>query len=150
MKRQRTDSTGPVTSAEPITVLHVDDDPSVLDVTKAALEDGYDRLRVHTARDVRPAVALLDEVTPDCVVSESTLPTATGVEFYGIIRRYLGPIPFILFTREEAPAGMPGRVSGHVGKSDGREQYVELARQITTAVERRWTGREPGPVGRDG
>ncbi|MFB6304126.1 MAG: DNA-binding response regulator, partial [Haloferacaceae archaeon] len=56
--------------AEPIRVLHVDDEPGFADTTAAFLERESDRLAVETATSVEEALDHLAGDDVDCIVSD--------------------------------------------------------------------------------
>ena len=57
-----------------ITVLHVDDEPDFLALTKAFLERENEHFRVDTATSAEGAIELLKRGTYDVVVAEGALP----------------------------------------------------------------------------
>jgi CheY-like chemotaxis protein len=117
-------------SASQRTVLHVDDDPAVLDVTRraAARRDG---LEVRTSTD--PDAALADVGAVDCVVGDSVR-TTDGEAFVVAARRTDPDVPVVLFTgtdwsdvaREAAGVGAAGYVrKGDPGALDALLDRVE-------------------------
>lgn len=94
----------PVTAAEEIRVLHVDDEPALLDVTEQFLQQEDERLVVETATSPREGLAVLDDGPVDVVVSDYRMDGMNGLEFLETLRVDDNGIPFIIFTgrgREE-------------------------------------------------
>jgi PAS domain S-box-containing protein len=87
-----------------IDVLHVDDDPALLDVTEQYLRREDDRLAVETATSPADGLDLLAERAFDVVVSDYQMPDIDGLEFLERLRERGDDVPFIIFTgrgREE-------------------------------------------------
>ena len=64
-------------------ILVVDDEPDVLAVLEATLEDAWE---VHTARDGPEALQLLDELDAvDLVISDQRMPGMTGVDLLAVV-----------------------------------------------------------------
>lgn len=130
---------GPGPSDEQIRVLHVDDQPSLLDATAAYLEREDDRFRVTKATSARDGLALLSETDFDCIVSDYDMPGQNGLDFLERVRENYPDIPFILFTgkvsgkvaRDATSSG----VTDYLQKRVGTEQYVLLADRIRNATD---------------
>ncbi|MGM0685256.1 MAG: response regulator [Halobacteriota archaeon] len=68
-----------------IDVLHVDDDPSVLDLTEAYLERELDDVAVTSVTAPSTALDELNEPDDerfDCIVSDYDTPGTNGLEFF--------------------------------------------------------------------
>ena len=124
-----------------ITVLLVDEDRDILDLTATFLERADDGLQVSTCVNVADAVATI-EADPggvDCVISDYTMPEMTGVEFLETVREIDPEMPFFAFTgreREDVEAELGTEsFTGYVKKGTGTERYEELAAEIRNAVE---------------
>jgi PAS domain S-box-containing protein len=124
-----------------ITVLHVDDELSLLEVTKQCLEmEG--QFQVDEASSVEEAVRKLGEEAYDVVVSDYQMPGKDGLEFLKELRQKGNRIPFILFTgkgREEvAIKALNLGADQYLNKvGDPETVYGELAHSIRRAVERK-------------
>jgi len=128
-----------------IDVLHVDDDPSLVDVAATFLEREEPRLDVET--ETEPAAAL-DRVVDgdvDCVVSDYDMPRMDGLELFEAVREERPDLPFVLFTGKgnEAVAGeaVSAGVTDYLQKTTDTEQYGLLANRITNAVDQHRTER---------
>jgi PAS domain S-box-containing protein len=123
----------------PIRVLHVDDDPAVLDLTATALERENDRFEVETATSAAAALERLDGV--DCVVSDYEMPEWDGLELLAAVREERPGLPFVLFTGggSEAVASdaISAGVTDYLRKGPGTEQYELLANRLRNAVDSR-------------
>ncbi|MGM0447292.1 MAG: PAS domain-containing protein [Methanobacteriota archaeon] len=121
-----------------IDVLHVDDDPSVLDLTEAYLERELDSVAVTSVTDPEAALARLEEVDFDCVVSDYDMPAMDGLEFFDVLRERNRKIPFVLYTgkgsEEIASQALNAGVTGYFQKG-GPEQLRRLANRVDQAIE---------------
>ncbi|TKX84723.1 PAS domain S-box protein, partial [Halorubrum sp. SS5] len=121
-----------------IDVLHVDDDPSVLDLTEAYFERELDTVSVTSLTDPEDALDRLDEGAFDCVVSDYDMPAMDGLEFFDALRERHQKIPFVLYTgkgsEEIASQALNAGVTGYFQKG-GPEQLRRLANRVDQAVE---------------
>jgi PAS domain S-box-containing protein len=93
-----------VAAAEEIRVLHVDDEPALLEVTGEFLQQEDERIAVETTTSPEEALTMLDGDSFDVVVSDHQMGEMTGLELLERIREGGSRIPFIIFTgrgREE-------------------------------------------------
>ncbi|WP_418285720.1 PAS domain-containing protein [Halorubrum sp. DTA46] len=123
---------------EQIDVLHVDDDPSVLDLTEAYLERELDAVAVTSVTDPASALERLDEATFDCVISDYDMPRMDGLAFFETLREHHRKIPFVLYTgkgsEEIASQALNAGVTGYFQKG-GPEQLRRLANRVDQAVD---------------
>ncbi|MCU4739838.1 response regulator [Halobacteria archaeon AArc-m2/3/4] len=123
-----------------ISVLHVDDDPALLDLTATFLEREHDEITVTTATSAPDAVAQVADETVDCIVSDYEMPDLDGLEFLETVRGEGYELPFILFTgkgsEEIASEAISAGVTDYLQKQPGTEQYAMLANRIENAVDR--------------
>jgi PAS domain S-box-containing protein len=121
-----------------IDVLHVDDDPSVLDLTEAYLERELDAVAVTSVTDPETALDRLDEAAFDCVVSDYDMPAMDGLAFFETLRERHRKVPFVLYTgkgsEEIASQALNAGVTGYFQKG-GPEQLRRLANRVDQAVE---------------
>ena len=81
---------------ERIDVLHVDDDPSVLDLTEAYLERELANVAVTSVTAASDALAELDDGRFDCIVSDYDMPEMDGLAFFERLQETDRSIPFVL------------------------------------------------------
>ncbi|TKX67571.1 PAS domain-containing protein [Halorubrum sp. SP9] len=121
-----------------IDVLHVDDDPSVLDLAEAYFERELDSVAVTTVTDPETALERLDETRFDCIVSDYDMPTMDGLEFFEALRERHQRVPFVLYTgkgsEEIASQALNAGVTGYFQKG-GPEQLRRLANRVDQAVD---------------
>ncbi|QSG12310.1 Rec domain [Halapricum desulfuricans] len=126
--------------ADTIAVLLVDEDTDVLELTQTFLEREDDTISVTTETSARDALDRLESESFDCVVSDYSMPSMSGIEFLQEVRDRVPGLPFFFFTgkdREEVETEAGDiEITGHVRKGTGTERYGELADEIRSAVER--------------
>jgi len=123
---------------EQIDVLHVDDDPSVLDLTAAYLDRELAAVAVTSVTDPTEAVDRLSEETFDCVISDYDMPGMDRLTFFDALRERDRRVPFVLYTgkgsEEIASQALNAGVTGYFQKG-GPEQLRRLANRVDQAVE---------------
>lgn len=124
----------------PIRVLHVDDEPFILDVTREFLER-TGKIEVETVSD--PAIALTNlGMRPfDAIISDYEMPEMNGISFLKKVRALGYDIPFILFTgrgREHVVIeALHNGATFYLQKGgEPRSQYTELANKVIHAAEK--------------
>jgi CheY-like chemotaxis protein len=122
-----------------ISVLLVDDDRSLVDMSSAFLEREIDTIDTTTLTDPE---AVLDEVDGgeyDCIVSDFDMPGLDGLELLSTLREEGIEIPFVLFTgkgsEEIASRAITAGVDEYLQKG-GPEEYPVLANKIENLVEK--------------
>lgn len=128
-------------SEDETSVLIVDDDAELLDLTATFLEQEERGFKITSK--TRPAAALqyLDESSEavDAIVSDYDMPEMNGLDFLGQVRTEFDDIPFILFTakgsEEIASKAISMGVTDYLQKEMGTAQYSVLANRLTNAVE---------------
>jgi len=126
---------------ELVRVLHVDDDRSLLEVTRQCLEL-QGPFQVDSASSVDEALELLKKGAYDAVVSDYQMPCKDGLEFLKELRLSGNTIPFLMFTgkgREEvAIKALNLGADQYLNKNgDPETVYCELGYAIIKTVERR-------------
>lgn len=128
-------------STKQIQVLHVDDDPSIIDLTETFLEREDDRICIETAASATEGLERIVKCShpPDCVVSDYDMPGMDGIDLLETVREEYPEIPFILFTgkgsEEIASHAISAGVTDYLQKRCGAEQYELLANRIQNAVQ---------------
>lgn len=126
---------------EKISVLYVDDEPTLLDLAKIYLEKtGW--LTISILPSAIQAIEHLKSHTYDAIVSDYQMPDMDGIEFLKIVRKQYDGIPFILFTgrgREEVVVeALNSGADSYIQKGGNvKAQFVELQQKIKINVERR-------------
>jgi PAS domain S-box-containing protein len=120
-----------------IRVLLVDDEPSLLDITKDFLIEIGD-FQVEEATSVEIALDKMKHESFDVIVSDYQMPDISGIDFLKILRHRNDDIPFILFTgrgREEVVIDAINSGADYYLQKGGevRAQFSELAHQIIIA-----------------
>ena len=122
-------------------VLHVDDDPGLLDLASTFVEREREGFRVTTATDAETGLELLEDEEIDCVVSDYDMPGVNGLEFLEAVRECHPSLPFLLFTgkgsEEIASEAISAGVTEYLQKGTGTDQYSVLANRIDQSVSRR-------------
>ncbi|MFC7185421.1 PAS domain S-box protein [Halorubrum yunnanense] len=123
---------------EQIDVLHVDDDPSVLDLTEAYLERELEDVAVTAVTEPSAALDELDGGRFDCIVSDYDMPEMDGLEFFERVCEIDCSAPFMLYTgkgsEEIASQALNAGVTGYFQKG-GPEQLRRLANRVHQAVD---------------
>ena len=125
---------------QPIRVLVVDDEQSMLYLMKGFLED--EGLQVDTALSAKEALQMLSGEEYDVVVSDYKMPAMDGLEFLGELREQGNVTPFIFITgrggEEVAAAAFKEGANGYIIKGKTPEFMVpELMDSIKKSVARR-------------
>ena len=124
-----------------ISVLYVDDDPTLLEVTQLLLERSGE-FKVDLATSAADALKVPELLMYDAVVSDYLMPDMDGIGLLKEIRSRSADIPFILFTGR----GMEDVVIEAINNGadfylrkggDPTAQFAELKHKIKKAVERK-------------
>jgi CheY-like chemotaxis protein len=122
-------------------ILHVDDDPCFLEVSKQILmiENNFE---IDVATSVNEALKKLEKQTYNAIVSDYEMPLKNGLDFLKELRDQQRDIPFILFTgkgREDVVVkALNLGVDRYINKNGSPETvYCELADAIIKTVERK-------------
>ncbi len=128
-----------------ISVLYVDDETSLLDVTKIYIERTGE-FTVDTTPSARTALTIMDTRMYDAVISDYQMPDMDGIEFLKRVRSSGNSIPFIIFTgkgREEVVIeALNAGADFYLQKGgDPRSQFTELTHKVRLAVQQRSANR---------
>ncbi|MFB6301464.1 MAG: PAS domain S-box protein [Haloferacaceae archaeon] len=123
---------------ESISVLHVDDEPELAEMTADMLSREDDRFEVVTATNATDGLDLFTQQEFDCVVSDYEMPRQNGIEFLEAVRETYPDLPFILYTgkgsEEIASDAIAAGATDYLQKGSGTDQYELLANRIRNAV----------------
>jgi DNA-binding NtrC family response regulator len=124
-----------------LSVLYVDDEPTLLTICKLYLERRSD-ISVSLAVSVENALHLLDTFSFDVIISDYQMPGTDGIGFLKILNEKQCSIPFILFTgrgREEIMTeALQNGAMFYLQKSGNpRSLFAELDQKIREASRRR-------------
>jgi PAS domain S-box-containing protein len=127
-----------------IYVLHVDDDPSLQEITKLMLLDLNSSFEIDNASCVDEGFKKLSTGHYDVVVSDYEMPQKDGLQFLKELRAAKNEIPFILFTgkgREEvAIMALNLGADGYFNKQGNPETvYGELTHALFSVVKNKKT-----------
>ncbi|MEA2034114.1 MAG: PAS domain S-box protein [Euryarchaeota archaeon] len=122
-----------------ISLLYVDDEPALLDITKIFLEK-HGEFRVDTVKSAPEAMQKLQAVSYDAIVSDYEMPEMNGIDFLKEIRSGGNEIPFIIFTgkgREDVVIeALNSGADFYIQKGgEAKSQFAELTHKIRQAVE---------------
>ncbi|WP_336025167.1 hybrid sensor histidine kinase/response regulator [Halobellus salinisoli] len=126
-------------TADTIRVLHVDDEPGLVDMAATFLEREDNRIDVRTANSPTDGLEILGDYELDCIVSDYDMPQTNGIEFLEAVREEYPELPFILYTgkgsEEIASEAISSGVTDYLQKESGTSQYTVLAHRIQNVVE---------------
>jgi PAS domain S-box-containing protein len=124
-----------------IKVLHVDDEPSFLELVKFFLQREGD-FEIETSVTAKDAIEKLKEREFDAIVADYVLPEINGIDLLKILRAQGNDIPFILLTgrgREEVAAeALNNGADFYLQKGTNPQlQFATLGHVIRQSVRRR-------------
>jgi CheY-like chemotaxis protein len=131
-----------------VRVLHADDDPELLDLSRRLLgRDGDDgTLTTSTATTAEEAVDVLRSDDVDCLVSDS-MTTPDGEPLVGVARREFPDVGVVMFTGHDEPAGADD-ADAVVEKGEGFGALRGTVESVAAAAGDRRTGEEWTPIAR--
>ncbi|HVN73652.1 MAG TPA: PAS domain S-box protein [Methanoregula sp.] len=124
-----------------ISVLYVDDEPSLLEVARLFLEAKWG-FSVDTITSATEALTLLEGKKYDAIISDYQMPDMDGIEFLKHVRSGGSSIPFIIFTgrgREEIVIQALNEGADFYLQKGGEpvSQFAELAHKVRQAIRER-------------
>lgn len=129
-------------AVDDITVVHVDDDPGILDLAADVIQRERPDISVETTTDPDAVIERLRSDPPvDCIVSDYQMGTCDGLDLLERIRAVDHHVPFVLFTGKGSEAiasrAISAGVTDYLQKGTGTERYALLANRIENAVAQR-------------
>jgi len=79
-----------------VTVLYVEDDPDVLEMTRSLFELRFEK--VHTAKDGAEGLEAYKRIRPDLIITDYNMPKMNGIEMAGAIKKIDEEVPIVLLT----------------------------------------------------
>lgn len=124
-----------------ISVLLVDDEPALLELTRVFLERSGE-MKVQAARSALEALGILKNQNFDVIVADFEMPMMDGLVLLKILRAEGNSTPFIIFTgkgREHVVIeALNNGADFYLQKGgDPKSQFTELVHMIQQAVQRR-------------
>ena len=124
-----------------ISLLFVDDEPSLLEIGQIFLER-TPGITVTTSESAESALRELEQTPFDAIVSDYQMPGMDGIAFLQEVRGRSLTLPFILFTgkgREEIVINALNSGADYYLQKGGdpKSQYAELAHKVKRSVEQR-------------
>ena len=120
-----------------IYILHVDDDPSQLELVKIYLRLLDPQIVVDSVSSPTTAIEMLREKEYDCVVSDYVMSEMNGIRF-AIYVREQNDVPFILYTgqgsEEVAQDAFEAGIDDYIRKELEKSTFQVLAKRIRVAV----------------
>ena len=119
-------------------VLHVDDSPDDLELTRIRLARLSDRLEIAWADSAKEALAQLASSKYDCVICDYQMPEMNGLELLAELRGQENDIPFIFLTgqgnEEIAAEALRSGADGYFTKHEGFAHHERLLHNIRRVV----------------
>jgi PAS domain S-box-containing protein len=124
-----------------ITVLYVDDEPSLLEIAKEFLESEGD-VEVETSSSAMDALVRIETRHFDAIICDYQMPIVDGIKFLKTVRMQGRNTPFILFTgkgREDvAIEALNNGADFYLQKGGNpKAQFTELLNMIRRSIEQR-------------
>jgi PAS domain S-box-containing protein len=130
-----------VTGSGEIRVVHLDDDPEFLELTKEIVERHNDAITVVSAEEATGALERVREGGVHCVVTDYKMAGMDGLSFLEEIREHDPDLPVIFFTgkgtEEVASEAISMGVTDYLQKGSGTEQFQLLSNRVANLVNKR-------------
>ncbi len=124
-----------------IRILHVDDEPDQLYLTKLFLEREDPAFSVDSASSPQEALEKLEKFSYDCIVCDYAMPTMNGIELAVKVKRRMS-IPLVLYTgrgsEDVASEAFSVGIDAYENKEANASHYRILAERIKSLVAKYW------------
>ena len=125
-----------------IRVLHVDDDPMILEITKIFLRRESNgsgvEFEIASALSAEEALMMLRRERFDVIISDYSMPRMDGLAFLDEVKRIVGEIPFVIFSgfseEVEEKAMKKGAIACIPKSGDLVSQFSKLAHILRKCV----------------
>ena len=122
-------------------VLHIDDNPDYMAITKMYLESFDPEMEVVSSLSPVDSLPLIENMEFDCVLCDYLMPEMDGIELCRRVRRR-SDVPFIIYTghgsEEVASIAFDAGVDDYIRKEPRQSHYQVLAKRVRQAVEKHW------------
>ncbi|ESS09667.1 MAG: response regulator containing CheY-like receiver, AAA-type ATPase, and DNA-binding domain protein [uncultured archaeon A07HN63] len=130
----------PFTEPTGVNILHVDDDPGLVDLASECLPREDESFTVKTETDPTAVPGRLEDERVDCIVSDYEMPEIDGLELVERVQSVDASIPFILFTGRGSEAvaaeALDSSVDAYIQKESSLSIYAVLANRIRSLVDK--------------
>lgn len=129
-------------------VLHIDDDPALVDMAGVFIERNSSMIHVDTEIDPDAAIEYIQGADPqfECVVTDYMMPGTDGFDILEAAKRHDPNLGVIFYTMKDSESVARETLSkgadGYVQKSGGKAQYAILANQIEQVVQQKRAERD--------
>ena len=123
-----------------IRILHVDDEPVDLEITRKFLKgEGNGVFEISSVLSAEKALAKLERGRFEVIISDYKMPEMDGIKLFEEVRRMGCGIPFIFFSGTTEPEIIEGALNKGADRYilktlNLRDQYKELAHAIRDLV----------------
>jgi two-component system cell cycle sensor histidine kinase/response regulator CckA len=142
--------------AEPLRILHLEDDPNDTEILTMLLADEAIPAEVHRVETRKDFEAALEKDDWNVIVSDFSLPSFDGLKALGITRQKFGDMPFILFSGtigeetaieclkrgatdyvlKQRPARLVAAMRSILNAAEDRERHKKFEEELKRSAER--------------
>lgn len=126
---------------EPLSVLLVDDEPSMTDMMKLVLSNKAPHFSLSAANSGQECLEYLSANKVDCIISDYQMPEMDGMDLLKSIRTQGNEVPFIFFTgqgnEEVAREAFMEGANDYFTKSVGFAHFTRIINSVEQAVKQR-------------
>ncbi len=126
---------------EPLSVLLVDDEPSMTDMMKVVLSNKAPHFSLSATNSGQECLEYLSANKVDCIISDYQMPEMDGMELLKNIRIQGNKVPFIFFTgqgnEEVAREAFKEGANDYFTKSVGFAHFTRIINSVEQAIKQR-------------